>query len=273
MRKKQVQTHTTIPWILGGIGILLSGHIAYIGWRYNFGPLKRLGKARLVRLPGNAEAYSFSHIKPMENSPLQGRTVLFLGSSVTNGKAALEQSIPEYFVARMGCKAIKEAVDGTTLTDCGNTSYIQRLLHNVRTDEPVDLLVCQLSTNDASQRKPLGVIAPNTELDKFDTITVTGAMEYIIAYAKEIWDCPVVFYTNARYDSKEYAAMVLRTYELAHKWGIGVLDLWSDDGFNALSEAERTLYMQDHIHPVKAGYRNWWGPELERQLCEFLSKR
>lgn len=271
MKKNHIHQRV-FPWALGGAGLLLTGHMAYIGWQHSFGPFQKLGRIRLERLPGNGTIYDFSHIKPMENSPLREKTVLFLGSSVTNGKAALEQSIPEYFAARMGCRAIKEAVDGTTLTDYSNTSYVQRLLHNVSVKATVDLLICQLSTNDASQRKPLGKIAASIELTDFDTTTVTGAMEYIIAYAKMTWNCPVVFYTNARYDSKEYALMVDRADELVGKWGIGVLDLWHDDTFNTLSSDVRTIYMNDRIHPLKAGYRDWWGPELERQLCEYMKE-
>lgn len=273
MKNEQKQRPVFLPFLLSGIGILVTGHMAYVGWRHNVGPFQKLGRMRLEQLPGNGQTYDFLHIKPMEKSPLEGKTVLFLGSSVTNGRAALEQSIPEYFAARMACSVMKEAVDGTTLTDCGNKSYIQRLLHNVSPTTPIDLLVCQLSTNDASQRKPLGEISAGFELSSFDTSTITGAMEYIIAYAKEKWNCPVVFFTNVRYESNEYAAMVERTYELADKWNIGILDLWRDDAFNNLSDADRALYMNDRIHPLKAGYRDWWGPELERQLCIFCGKQ
>lgn len=87
---------------------------------------------------------------------------------------------------------------------------------------------------------------------------------------RDTWGCPVVFYTNARFDSESYPAMVARVHELADKWGIGVLDLWTAEEFNAISEAERAVYMYDSIHPCKAGYRDWWGPELERQLCGYL---
>lgn len=201
----------------------------------------------------------------------QSEKVLFLGSSVTNGAAALYQSIPEYFGARMGCTFIKEAVDGTTLTDNGSDSYIRRLLNHVDADEKIDLLVCQLSTNDASKGLPLGEVSEKSVLEEFDTGTITGAMEYIICYAEQTWGCPVVFYTNARFESENYQEMVERLYQLADKWEIGILDLWSDDGFNQITETERALYMKDNIHPYKAGYRDWWGPELVRQLCDFLS--
>lgn len=237
----------------------------YIGWRYRFGPAKTLGNIRLMGMQGNAAEYDFSQIEPMENSPLEGKTVLFLGSSVTNGAAALQQSIPEYFAARMGCTAIREAVDGTTLCDTGSNSYVQRLLNNISRDQSIDLVVCQLSTNDATKQMPLGNIGDG------DTTTITGAIEFIIDYARETWDCPVVFYTNAHYDSKAYANMVDRLHEIAEHDGIGVLDLWSDDAFNNITDEQRAVYMYDSIHPYKAGYRDWWGPELERQLCEYLA--
>ena len=95
-------------------------------------------------------------------------------------------------------------------------------------------------------------------------------MEYICAYVRDTWGCPVVFYTGSRYDSDTYGAMVDRLLELADKWNITVLDLWNDDGFNAVSAEEKALFMYDNIHPTKAGYRDWWCPELERQLMEGL---
>lgn len=266
--KKSKKKVVTIVLII--VAVLLLAQWLFIGWRFSFGPFKGLGNIRRSGMTGNGEAYDFSQLQLMESSPLEGKTVLFLGSSVTNGAAALGQSVPEYFSARMGCTAIKEAVDGTTLADSGSDSYIQRMLKNVDASAKIDLVVCQLSTNDASKGKTLGDITESTAMADFDTSTITGAMEYIIAYARDTWGCPVVFYTNARFDSEGYPAMVARVHELEGKWGIGVLDLWTDEGFNAVSDTDRAVYMYDDIHPCKAGYRDWWGPELERQLCEYL---
>lgn len=271
MKRKKQSVGKKISIALSALIVFLYGQWMYIGWRFQYGPFRGLGHMRLEKMEGNAEKFDLSHIRPMENSPLENKKVLFLGSSVTNGAAALYQSIPEYFGVRMGCTFIKEAVDGTTLTDNGPDSYIQRLLNHVEADEQIDLLVCQLSTNDASKGLPLGEVSEKSVLEEFDTGTITGAMEYIICYAEQTWGCPVVFYTNARFDSENYQEMVERLYQLADKWEIGILDLWSDDGFNQIIETERALYMKDNIHPYKAGYRDWWGPELERQLCDFLS--
>lgn len=267
MSKKKKKTMIIILAIL----VFLLLEWLFIGYRFSYGPFKGLGDIRMAKLPGNAESYGMDSLGETENSPLKGKKVLFLGSSVTYGAASLREGIPEYFAVRLGCEITKEAVSGTTLTDDSNSSYVHRLLTKVDPATDYALVVVQLSTNDASKNKPLGEISDGSALADFDTHTVTGAIEYIIAYCRETWNCPVVFYTGSRYDSEAYAAMVERLTELRDKWGIGVLDLWHDDGFNALPEAERALYMNDDIHPTKAGYREWWCPEMERQLLDYLN--
>lgn len=69
---------------------------------------------------------------------------------------------------------------------------------NIKTD----VFVCQLSTNDVTKEMPIGEISESFDKNDFDTQTVAGAIEYIIAYAKETWNCHVVFYTQSKYDSK-----------------------------------------------------------------------
>ncbi|MBD5512601.1 MAG: SGNH/GDSL hydrolase family protein [Lachnospiraceae bacterium] len=234
--------------------------------------MKFLAVRRLAKMPGNAPQYNFDTIEPMENSPLAGKGICVLGSSVVYGSASLESAVGEYLAARFGCSLTKEAVSGTTLANSGKSSYIQRMQNNINSAGEMDLFICQLSTNDATQKQPLGVISDSMELDDFDTVTVTGAMEYIICYARQTWNCPIVFFTGSHYEDDEYDAMVERLHELEIKWDIGVLDLWSDGEFNMLSEEERMLYMSDNIHPTKAGYREWWGPEMERQLIEYLGR-
>ncbi|MBR1565353.1 MAG: SGNH/GDSL hydrolase family protein [Oscillospiraceae bacterium] len=257
--------------ILGCVAVFLLLQWLFIGYRFSFGPFKSLGDIRMAKLPGNAESYGMEWLDAIEGSPLQGKKILFLGSSVTYGAASLREGIPEYFAVRLDAEVTKEAVSGTTLTDDSDSSYVHRLLKRVDPATPYSLVVVQLSTNDASKNKPLGEISDSRNKEDFDTHTVTGAIEYIIAYSRETWGCPVVFYTGCRYDSEAYATMVERLMELQAKWGIGVLDLWSDEAFNGISDAERALYMYDPIHPTKAGYREWWCPELERQLLDYLA--
>lgn len=226
--------------------------------------------------PGNAEEYNAENLGRHADSVLTGKRILFLGSSVTFGAAAEGQSFVELFEALDGVDAIKEAKSGTTLADktsalaliaFGNgDSYVKRL-QAVHTETPPDCVVVQLSTNDATMKLPLG------EVGDENPKTVTGAMEWIIRYCRDTWDCPVVFYTGSYYDSAEYAAMVDRLFELQAKWGVGVIDLYTDEAFNAIDEETYDFYMYDDIHPTKAGYLEWWFPKMESDLIGILSEK
>ncbi len=221
---------------------------------------------------GNKAAYSLENTPVLESSPLQGKTILFLGSSVTYGSNSGGVSFVEYMEKRDGIIPVKEAVSGTLLVDepvDGKESYIARM-KSMDTSIQADAFICQLSTNDASKNKPLGTVSDSFDMETFDTHTVAGAIEYIIAYAKATWDCPVIFYTGTQYDSEAYGKMVDLLLEIQKKWDIGVIDLWNNEEMNAVSEADYKLYMVNAIHPSKAGYRDWWTPVMEEYLYNYL---
>ena len=254
--------------ILAGILVLLAVllWLMFCGYQWSWGPFSSVHDLKTSRLPGNADPYNVTHIQPLENSPLEGKTIVFLGSSVTYGAAAKGVSFADYIGARNRCNIVKEAVNGTTLVDEGFSSYISRMK---KLDVPnADLFVCQLSTNDATQKKPLGTVSGSDQIGDFDTSTVAGAIESIVAYAKETWSCPVVFYTNPRYESEAYGEMVELLLELSEKWDITVVDMWNDDAFNDITKEQRELYMADAIHPTQAGYLEWWTPEIEKALYQ-----
>ena len=215
--------------------------------------------------PGNAIEYDVNNVSVAEPSILTGKRILFLGSSVTLGTASCGVSFADYIAKRNGCEYQKEAVGGTTLVD-GKESYLRRL-KKVDKNRSFDLFICQLSTNDASQQKPLGRAD-----DKTDD-TVLGAINAIVSYVRETWDCPVVFYTNAYFESDVYGEMVKGLKECSEKEGFGVIDLYTDEDFNAIGEEQRKLFMYDRIHPTKAGYLLWWTPKMEEYINAYLTKK
>jgi len=181
-----------------------------------------------LEAPGNADPYSVENAPMVTDSPLEGKRILFLGSSVTYGSAAQGNSFADYLGKTDGVIVTKEAVSATTLVDdfsilpflmAGNgDSYVTRL-QAVDKEAEYDAVVVQLTTNDATMKKELGEISEGFEPSGFDTKTVTGAMEFIIWYAQETWNCPVIFYTGSYYESTEYSAMVTRVLELQEKMG------------------------------------------------------
>ncbi len=224
-----------------------------------------------VLAKGNGSDYSIKNTEALSESSLKGKTGIFLGSSVTYGYGSLGVSFVDFLEKTDGIIAVKEAVSGTTLADNGKKSYVARM-KTVDPEIKADFFVCQLSTNDATKNIPLGEVSESYDLQGFDTSTVIGATEYIIAYVKETWNCPVIFYTQAKYDSEPYGKMVDMLSELQQKWDITLIDFWNNSEINSISDEERKLYLVDHIHPTRAGYREWWLPEFQKVLGEIVDK-
>ena len=201
---------------------------------------------------------------------LKGKKFLFLGSSVTYGSASNGYSFVDEIRKQGQCTVMKQAVSGTTLVDNGESSYVQRLLKVNKTFKANHVIV-QLSTNDASQTKPIGKLTADDKrsLEDFDTTTVIGAIEYIVCYSMETWNCPVSFYTGTKYDSARYLTMVNALKKVQEKWGIGIIDLWNDPEMNAVSDADYKRYMSDPIHPTREGYVEWWTPKFLEHLKKY----
>lgn len=199
---------------------------------------------------------------------IKNKKIIFLGSSVTYGEASGGVSFVEELGRRNGYQTFKEAVSGTTLVDEGPDSYVSRL-KRIKTGS-ANLFVCQLSTNDASCKKPLGKVSKDMEAGSFDVKTVAGAIEYIISYALKRWGCRILFYTSPEYGSKEYDKMVKLLKEVASKWNIEILDLWNDKEFNDISSDDRARFMADPIHPTLEGYKEWWTPKFEEAVRELI---
>lgn len=205
--------------------------------------------------------------KTIEQKP----NLYFLGSSVTYGSANNGVSFVEKIQDELGYLCVKEAVSGTTLVDNGSNSYIQRMKNNILSSNRVDHLIVQLSTNDVTQNKPFGRISDSKDLSSFDTSTVLGAIEYIIAYAKQTWGAEVSFYTNPDFNNVTYKALISELYKVKNKWNIGVLDFYNYVDMPILETNVLNGYMSDAIHPNDSGY-TWMSKIFSEYLQNSLEK-
>ncbi len=191
---------------------------------------------------------------------IKNKTLVFLGSSVTCG--ANNWSMCEYIRQFTRYDVVKWAVSGTTLTDIGEQSYVRRLKNEIISQDVCDCFICQLSTNDASNNLPLGIISESKNKETFDTQTIIGAIEYIVATVKEKWDCPVMFYTGTFFESNLYQKMVDTLVEVSEKWDFKIIDLWNDPKMREIDDESYKIYMNDPVRPSKLGYEKWWGPKF-----------
>ena len=248
----------------------------------------------------NADFYA-SNVTRVENSPLEGKVIYWLGSSVTYGASSGGEAMAEFLAAKTGAICKKDAISGTTIfddnksNDTGVNSYTRRLRNSTVFDvnEQVDAFICQISTNDARNDRlnKRGVIVqdPNTDTWAFDRATTLGGVEFIISYVIETWNCPVYFYSGSYFgDTGEgartssnptgtnYGILVDQVKEVAAKWRdmgyeVDVIDMFNDEDFNAqVSDDYYKWCTSDAIHPKRAGYLNWWMPYFEQYLIVKL---
>ena len=208
------------------------------------------------------------------SDPLSGLNIIWIGSSVTYGAHSaghysMVDAIEDNHPATV-CE--KYAISATTLVNGGEDSYVARL-KRIPKDRTPDLIVVQLSTNDATTGKPFGEISDSMDLADLDDTTIAGAIETIIAYARDTFNCPVVFYTGTYYENESYPVMVQLLLDIQAKWGIGVIDMFDNEEMTALYGTEQyDAYMYDEIHPNRAGYVEWWTPVIEEGLISFLAE-
>ena len=243
---------------------------------------------------GNDDKYAPENCERNE-TVLTGKTFYWLGSSVTLGMASMEDALPDYIAARNGATCVKDAVSGTTLAGTDKDGYTERLITSELFDKDADIdaFFCQVSTNDAKKKAidDLGSVtaADKTDYADLDRSTAAGGMEYVVKYVEETWDCPIYFYTNAYIadegersigDTKgsDYKKMINAVKEIADKWNgmegydVRVIDLFDNEEFNDISDEEYALYMYDAVHPYRAGYLEWWTPEVESRLIADMSE-
>lgn len=209
-----------------------------------------------------------------EGDPLSGKTILWIGSSVTYGAQAaghysMVDAIEDLHPALV-CE--KYAISATTLVNDSESSYVARL-KLIPKDRQPDLIVVQLSTNDATTGKPFGEISDSFDQADFDDTTIAGAIETIIAYARDTFDCPVAFYTGTYCEKENYAEMVALLHDIEAKWNIGVIDMFNDEAMTAVFGTEQyDVYMYDQVHPFKVGYVEWWTPVIDAYLTDYIGK-
>ena len=246
-----------------------NGYLEYFAPKMESKMRKAIHESEMYAINSDPQ-YELDAVAENEANVLNGKHIIYLGSSVTYGSASKQLTFADYIGKRDKTTFVKEAVSGTTLVDNGEQSYIQRMVKNIDPDQHADLFVCQLSTNDASAKQPMGEISESTNLEDFDTTTVIGAIEYIICYAKQTWNCPVMFYTGTKYDSEQYGQMVEALKQLQQKYDFGIINMWEELDADI---PEYDSYMSDGIHPNRKGYLEWWTPFMEEKMIEQLTNR
>ena len=242
--------------------------------------------------PGNADVFSIANCPTLKDSPIKGKTIYWLGSSITYGLCARSEATADFVAKHNGCTSVKEATSGTSLAKQDpSEGMIDYIKGNLGIDPSVedisyvtrvaylpgknpDLFVLQMSTNDSNlQDYHIGTITDSFDMASFDISSTAGAIEYILAYVRDTWGCPVLLYTSPLLDTPNYLELVEASKVIAQKWNVALLDLNGDEEFNAKGRENLPLYMWDDLHPTRAGYELWWLPKFEEKIYSIIGRK
>ena len=231
---------------------------------------------------GNDAKYLPENQTQLANSPLKGKTILSVGSSVSYGNGSGGVSFEDYLEAIDGATVIAVDEGATTIAkrDGLDSSFLERLQRAEDPSWKIDAVILQVSTNDASNNAGLGELTDSYDRNTFDLYTTGGGLEYLISYISEKYDAPILIYCSAPfktgpiYNAELYDDMVQRVKEIVAKWDkkteIVFLNQWEDESMRSVSQEEIVHYMSDPVHPAMAGYLEWWLPGFQKALYGFF---
>ncbi len=214
---------------------------------------------------------------------LQGKTLYFLGDSITQGACATKEEYVYHQVAAkiLGAKTVVDGIGGTRLAKQVVPSevpvYDQYFIPRARrADESADFAVVFGGVNDfAHGDAPFGEIGDRTE-DTFCGCVYTlhsllkekfgDRVAVILPMHNSFEDDPY-----GEFSKKPVKGNILWEYRLAIKrtaeiFGFPVLDLWEDEQLNPNAK-ENAKYFADGLHPTDAGHAI-----LGSRVADFLAK-
>ena len=212
-----------------------------------------------VTLPGTVES----------TSPLKGKTMLFMGDSITygSGDAVSPFRTGRAWAGRIadltGAITTNAAVGGAKVSfqrGDDNWVYSQYEPHK---NTKFDIIVMHGGVNDARHERPVGTLSEGKDeatLKKNQTSYV-GGLEWIFYMVSTTnTDAKLYFIANHRLDghSKGYAKDMSAYFDAAkqacEKWGVIFIDLYNNKELNDKLETKTTKYLPDTLHLNAAGY-------------------
>ena len=182
---KKKSSRTTKKVVLRILAVLLA-FIIMVG----ASTVQQLVSVTGMKNEGNSDKYNPETLTMNADSPIKGKKLLWLGSSVFQGFGSGKTSPALFIDALDGTISTIEVKGGTFLASIdgsigggvagsisADSSYINRLrTHNAETDPDLDLVVVQLSTNDSKGQCETGTVSDSFDPATFDEVTTTGAL-------------------------------------------------------------------------------------------------
>lgn len=213
---------------------------------------------------------------------LSGKTILSFGDSIMYGSGNRGVGVADLLGEKYHMTVHDYSVSGATFGYYKSRSHIPDQIRRAAGDIPSpDIILINGGTNDM-EHVALGSVSLGYEESSLDESAFAGGFEYASLLLQTYWHDTPVIYIRAHNmatveDSKEqqYGALAI---ELAEKWGLSCVDIYSDSDLcteklehrNAYTCYKEKLGRCDGIHPTALGYAKFYLPLIAPKLSSIL---
>lgn len=218
--------------------------------------------------PGNDPKYDPETLEQRKTA-LSDKRILWLGSSFSAGTGSGGTALTDYLKQINNTEIINESLAHSYLSSVTQNSAVKRFRSSLALISHADYLVIEISPIDAEMTH--GNVSSSNDRFTFNIKTTIGALEYLIAYAKELWDPVIVLFTLPYCSDPSYEQLIRKVREVSDKWNVHLIDLYHDRTLENPDPVKRSLYMTDAVHPTKAGLRDWIVPYMQEKLLNIAA--
>lgn len=218
--------------------------------------------------PGNDAKYNPETLE-QRNTVLSSKRILWLGSSFSASTGSAGITLCDYLAQINDAEIINESLEHSYLSSTMQNSAVKRIRSSLALVSHADCLVIEVSPIDAQLTH--GDISDSQDRFTFKLKTTIGALEYLIAYAKELWNPTIILFTLPYCSDPSYEQLITKVHQVSDKWNVHLIDMYHDRELENPDPVKRSLYMTDMNHPTKAGLLNWIVPYMQNQLVHIVS--
>ena len=210
---------------------------------------------------------------------LKGKCALSFGDSIMYGTGNDGEGISEITAIKYGMTCYDFAVPGATFGQSKGRGHIPDQIRSAyKKYKTADVILLNGGTNDVNHTN-LGKISSGYDMEKTSENDYTGAFERSLWLIKKSWkDVPIIYIRAHNMELGEDAVerrFGERAMDIAGKWKINAIDLYSDSGLNTEDPTmcsrytyinPNDHYICDSIHPNAMGYAKFYLPPVAQAL-------
>lgn len=240
----------------------------------NFNPYNAITQEDVDRI--------YEQLKPLNT--LKGKRILSFGDSIMHGDGNKGVGIADLLSEKYFMTAVDYSKGGSTFGYVKDREQISnQILTAIKKNETADIILINGGTND-TRKVEAGYISEGFDYGKNGRKEFAQGMEYALGLLQDNYPVTPVLFVRAHNmdqttEEKEIQYGEL-SVEICEKWGVPVVDMYTDSDFNAHDEAIRTKYtvdtkqcpQGDSIHPNRQGYEEFYLPVMAPKIADIIAQ-